>query len=240
MKMRQNLHGLQHWHGWLPVLFAAFLVWIYPKMSWDYDLIAPYFDAVQQRFFLKDDYFLDNIMHGKLKMGLQAIAAALVILWAASWKLARLRPHRRRLMWLCVGIVLTTLTVTLLKRVSGHACPWDLARYGGQATELSLFGQLPAGEIVNGCLPGGHASGGYALLVFYFGFLVDKPRWAKAALCVALVFGTAMGWSQMMRGAHFLSHNLWTLWVVWVVLLAWYASYPPLKPNLSLCESASV
>jgi membrane-associated PAP2 superfamily phosphatase len=77
-------------------------------------------------------------------------------------------------------------------------------------------------------------------LVFYFGFLVDKPRWAKAALCVALVFGTAMGWSQMMRGAHFLSHNLWTLWVVWVVLLAWYASYPPLKPNLSLCESASV
>lgn len=88
MKMRQNLHGLQHWHDWLPVLFAVFLVWIYPQIPWDYDLIAPYFDAIQQRFFLKDDYFLNSIMHGKLKMGLQAIAAALVILWAASWKVA--------------------------------------------------------------------------------------------------------------------------------------------------------
>lgn len=35
-----------------------------------------------------------------------------------------------------------------------------------------------------------------------------------------LALGTVMGAVQMMRGAHFLSHNLWTLWVVWAACFA--------------------
>jgi membrane-associated PAP2 superfamily phosphatase len=37
-------------------------------------------------------------------------------------------------------------------------------------------------------------------------------------LVLALVLGFSMGWAQMMRGEHFLSHNLWTAWLVWAVL----------------------
>ena len=32
-----------------------------------------------------------------------------------------------------------------------------------------------------------------------------------------------MGWAQMMRGTHFLSHNLWTAWVIWLVNVLAYA-----------------
>ncbi len=36
------------------------------------------------------------------------------------------------------------------------------------------------------------------------------------------ILGFAMGWAQMMRGAHFLSHNLWTAWVIWLVNVVFY------------------
>jgi len=33
-----------------------------------------------------------------------------------------------------------------------------------------------------------------------------------------------MGWVQQMRGAHFLSHTLWSLWVSWAVVLLVHAA----------------
>ncbi|EMU16832.1 hypothetical protein ABNIH16_20160, partial [Acinetobacter baumannii ABNIH16] len=38
-----------------------------------------------------------------------------------------------------------------------------------------------------------------------------------------ILLGFMMGWAQMMRGAHFLSHNLWTGWVVWAINILFYA-----------------
>jgi membrane-associated PAP2 superfamily phosphatase len=48
---------------------------------------------------------------------------------------------------------------------------------------------------------------------------------------LGVVFGLWLGWVQVMRGAHFVSHNLWTVWVVWVVLLLMYRIYPPVAPR---------
>jgi membrane-associated PAP2 superfamily phosphatase len=53
------------------------------------------------------------------------------------------------------------------------------------------------------------------------------PKLAKVGLILGLILGFAMGWGQMMRGAHFMSHNLWTAWVVWVLLLAQYLLWSP-------------
>ncbi|MDU4093940.1 MAG: phosphoesterase, partial [Pantoea sp.] len=38
----------------------------------------------------------------------------------------------------------------------------------------------------------------------------------------AIVLGLVMGYGQMMRGAHFLSHNLWAGWWVWLTQLLTY------------------
>jgi membrane-associated PAP2 superfamily phosphatase len=40
-----------------------------------------------------------------------------------------------------------------------------------------------------------------------------------ACLALALAAGSVLGLSQQMRGAHFMSHTLWTAWLCWT--LAW-------------------
>src|SRR5690606_16500174 len=65
------------------------------------------------------------------------------------------------------------------------------------------------------CWPGGHASGGFALAAAYFVLRDSRPHSARWMLAIGLLFGCVMSIVQMVRGAHFLSHNLWSLWLVW-------------------------
>ena len=214
------------WHWIVALIYGLFLALIYPKTQWDHALIAPYYSA-EQGFFLKNSIVLTLIMHDGLKTLMLLIAASLIVLLAWSWQEPRLQIHRRRIVWILLGMGCATLAISIAKSFSIHACPWDLARFGGYAPEISLFGQLPAGIKAGRCLPGGHASGGYALLAFYFGLLGFSQRGAYIGLASGLVFGTAMGWAQMMRGAHFMSHNLWTAWIVWMILLVQYVLWSP-------------
>jgi len=117
-----------------------------------------------------------------------------------------------------VGMVISSSVVSILKSKSIHGCPKDLLIYGGNLPFLNLFEQLPTGVKAGHCFPGGHASGGFALIGFYYAFRDSKPKFAWVMLVIGLIFGFAMGWAQMMRGEHFLSHNLWSAWVVWLVL----------------------
>ncbi|MOA51591.1 hypothetical protein D3C78_1747610 [compost metagenome] len=48
------------------------------------------------------------------------------------------------------------------------------------------------------------------------------PRLARVALVGALVLGSVFSLGRMMQGAHFLSHNLWTLLFDWMISLACY------------------
>jgi membrane-associated PAP2 superfamily phosphatase len=101
-----------------------------------------------------------------------------------------------------------------------HGCPNDLIQYGGNLPYLQLFDALPIGVAMGKCFPGGHASGGFALMAFYFAFRDMRPKFAQSMLMFSLSLGFVMGWAQMMRGEHFLSHNLWSAWVVWAICLA--------------------
>jgi len=218
------MRDLRWWNVVAPAILGGFLLWFYPQTDWDHALIAPYFDP-QLHFFWRDQLILSTVMHDGLKIALQLIGLATFFYWLHAKKTKA--PEQRRWLWLWLGIVLSTLTITTLKRFSIHACPWDLARYGGFAAELPLFADLPSGTQAGRCFPGGHASGGYALLAFYFAFIGSNTRIAYWGLAAGLIVGTLMGWTQMMRGAHFLSHNLWTLFTVWCVLTLFYLIWPP-------------
>lgn len=53
----------------------------------------------------------------------------------------------------------------------------------------------------------------------YFFTLMVRPAWRWMALAASLMIGAIFGWTQQVRGAHFLSHDLWTLLICWVVAL---------------------
>lgn len=209
------------------LLSACFLIFIYPATGLDQILIAPYYDASVHRFPLKHHFFLEQFMHLGLKYCMVAIAmiSLAIALRANVWMpfnaslFARLKNLVINPYFLAfIGMVISSGVVSILKNTSIHGCPNDLIKYGGNLPFLNLFEKLPAGVKAGHCFPGGHASGGFALMAFYYAFRDGKPKFAWAMLVIGLVFGFAMGWAQMMRGEHFLSHNLWSAWVVWLVL----------------------
>jgi membrane-associated PAP2 superfamily phosphatase len=69
------------------------------------------------------------------------------------------------------------------------------------------------------CFPAGHASAGFAFFGGYFAFRDDAPGIARLWLGAALLAGLLLGIAQQMRGAHFMSHTLWSGWICWSV--AW-------------------
>ena len=70
------------------------------------------------------------------------------------------------------------------------------------------------------CFPAGHAAAGFSFVGGYFALARDTPRAARWWLAVALVMGLLLGLGQQMRGAHYMSHTLWTAWLCWTVGLA--------------------
>ena len=231
MRLRRNIN--QNWPIKplvLLLLSALFLIFIYPKTGLDQRLIAPYFDAVNQQFSLKHHWVLETVLHTGLKYSLIVLAISTLIISQLGPLYARLKAYRQRLFWVFMLMLISTTAISILKSVSVHGCPNDLAQYGGDLPYLQLFESLPIGVAMGKCFPGGHASGGFALMAFYFAFNDVQPKFAKCMLLLALTLGFVMGWAQMMRGEHFLSHNLWSAWLIWAICLA----CQPLLPTLTM------
>jgi membrane-associated PAP2 superfamily phosphatase len=137
--------------------------------------------------------------------------------WLASYKWATFKPQRWQNGYFIGLVLISTSLIGILKSQSAHACPWDMTL----ATAHDFFWDLSASA--GHCFPGGHAATGFALFVGYFVYRLNEPKRAWFYLLAALILGFVMGWAQMMRGAHFLSHNLWTAWVIWLVNVLAYA-----------------
>lgn len=166
-------------------------------------------------FAWRNHWVLDNLVHGGGRLLAWALALALCL--GAWWPVGPLRrlPLLRRLQ-LAGGVLLSVAVVALLKSVNPAACPWSLSAYGGVAEPVShwLWWATPAGGR-GGCFPAGHASAGFAFIGGYFVFRLAAPALARRWLVVSVVAGLLLGVSQQWRGAHFMSHTLWSGWLCW-------------------------
>jgi len=225
-------------HIALPIIAGLLLTFLYPHTRLDTWLIQPFYDAHALVFPLKNDGFLENVMHKGLRNLMIVVSLMMLGFWIFGLKICGVvfksqngshwsKVYHRQFLWIFVAMVISTSTISILKRLSMHSCPWDLLAYGGNQPWAEVFSNLPATAKMGHCFPGGHASGGFALIAIYFGFRDSLPKLANAGLLLGLLFGFAMGWGQMMRGAHFMSHNLWTAWIVWMILLAQYLVWSP-------------
>jgi len=171
---------------------------------------------------LRRNFLFSNILHKDAAQLIKALAVLVFALAAASHRIERLRPYRRALWYLALSMPISALLVSAGKSLTHVDCPWDLLRYGGDHPYLRLF-ELHSGSQSHGkCFPAGHASGGYTLMALYFFFLQTHPRWRFHGLGIGLACGVLFGLTQQLRGAHFLSHDLWTLAICWFNSLAWY------------------
>jgi membrane-associated PAP2 superfamily phosphatase len=201
--------------------FSALLfTWIARSGTLDFWIEQRFFDPVSHAFPLKNAKLLVLFGHTMLKnLTALGLVTAIVLALASKWVDA-LRSWRRALISFCLMAGGAALVVQQLKEGSVHACPWDLAMYGGHDAWFPLFDRVSAAIELGRCWPGGHASGGFAIIAGYFALRTQQPQWARRILLLGLSLGAIMGGVQMVRGAHFLSHNLWSLWFVWATCLA--------------------
>ncbi|MGJ7543912.1 phosphatase PAP2 family protein [Variovorax sp. LT1R16] len=118
---------------------------------------------------------------------------------------------------LALTVLGSVLAVSLLKHASHTSCPWDLRDFGGKAVHLShwAWGLNDGGP--GGCFPAGHASAALAYIGGWFVWRRHLPRAAMYWLAASLGLGLVLGIAQQWRGAHYMSHTLWTAWVCWAV-----------------------
>lgn len=178
-------------------------------------------------FALRENWLLSGLMHqgGRLLAWLLVLLLSLGLWWPRGF--LRQLPWSARLQ-LVLSCWLAVLTVSLLKGASATSCPWDLREFGGVAQYLPHWAGFWRGDGGGGhCFPAGHASAGFAFVGGYFALRDSAPRLARRWLLAALAAGLLLGLGQQLRGAHFMSHTLWSgalCWLsAWALDLVWRA-----------------
>jgi membrane-associated PAP2 superfamily phosphatase len=206
----------------LLLCFALVLVFIGRYTELDLMLADHYYDAVAAGFPARDNWFFEFVMHHLAKALMIAVAmvSPLALLADRVLGYTLLSNETRRAMWVvALSSVAIPVAVSVTKYFSIHHCPWNLSRYGGFAPYLRIFDALPAGTSAGRCFPAGHASGALWLASVCAFWLPARPLRALLVFLAGLLPGLALGWVQQMRGAHFLTHTLWSLWIAALVIL---------------------
>lgn len=201
---------------------AALLIFIGRYTELDLMLADRYYDAAAAVFPSRDQWLFEFIMHHAVKALMIAVAmvAPLALLADRLFGYSLLSGHARRALWVvALSSATVPLAISVAKHFSIHHCPWSLSRYGGFAPYLRIFDALPAGSSPGRCFPAGHASSALWLGSLCAFWLPGRPRRAVAVFLLALLPGLGLGWVQQMRGAHFLTHTLWSAWIAALLVL---------------------
>ncbi len=202
------------------VCLAVLFYWGLGDGRVDHWLAGFSFDPLTRHFPLQHNWWLEHANHVWPKNLAFAVGAVARGLGVFGSRLGLDANACRRWRVAFIAMAAGSLSVSLLKQLSPYHCPWDLLEFGGHAPYVPLLAALPAGVTAGKCFPAGHASGGFVLMALYFVYAGERPRLALAWLWGGLVLGLLMGVGQQLRGAHFLSHTLWSGWVVWGTRLA--------------------
>ncbi|SFC30427.1 Membrane-associated enzyme, PAP2 (acid phosphatase) superfamily [Polaromonas sp. OV174] len=188
-------------------------------LAWDYsglDLILAQWFGTAQGFPLENHWLWRTVLHDDVRLWPWAVElallAAIVLPFGPLKQLARARRVQ-----LALTTLLALLVVSTTKLHSHTSCPWDLQQFGGTASYVShwAWGVRDGGH--GGCFPAGHASAGFAFLGGFFAFRHIQPRTAWRCFAGVMLAGFTLGLAQQVRGAHYMSHTLWTAWLCWTV-----------------------
>ena len=208
--------------AWRLAAAALFIAWLGNATDADLLLAGAMYDSASASFPWRHTWLADTFNHGYLKIILTALAVTAVL--AGIWDALRPFPFpgwrletRLRLRVVACSALLVPLAIALLKQASASHCPWDLALFGGTEAYVRLFEAVHAQAPPGHCLPAGHASTALWLPSLAVFWPPRRARWIAAGLFLA---GFAVGWLQQLRGAHFLTHTLWSMWWAAAIIAA--------------------
>ena len=215
----------------LVAIFALLLIRIFHL---DF-VIADSIYSVADSWQYKNAWFTNQLMHKWGKYLVILLYLLLVLLFFFRDKQDETNHQRFGKIVLLSAIPIGTILVSLLKHNLEVDCPWDLSRYGGSRPYYDLFSYATAALPSTHCFPSGHASTVFTWMSLYFYLGLYYPQHKSKALFFILLFGFIFGMGQQLRGAHFISHDIWSMLVciganIFIFKLAFRLKKISLKP----------
>lgn len=205
-----------------PVMAFIVSVGVIERTHFDLVLADWIYGLEGGRWALKDHFVTSGLFHDAAQNLSRLIGVAWLLLAVSSHFYYRLAPYKKGFWLLFATLATGVLIVGVTKHLTHVECPWNLQRYGGEHPYLPLYVLRSDSETHGACFPAGHASGGYGLVALYFFFLHYDLRYRWYGLAIGLGMGMIYGFAQQLRGAHFISHDIWTLAICWLSSLFWY------------------
>ena len=224
-------------HFWIPFLFLVTAFILFERTSLDIVIADFWYQLEGGSWTLRKNWWSYELMHHWGKRLIISIGLIQMILYAASWKVKSLRKWQWSLVFSITVMILLPALIATLKHQSYAPCPWDVNLFGGDFPYLHTF-EYTAANKAGHCFPAGHSSGGFALLGLYFAFSPFVSKYRYLLLIPGLVIGISFGLAQQLRGAHFLSHDVWSAAICWFGALFLLKLTSGLVPSPSTSESA--
>ena len=228
--MNDTVFDRRFWwrHAILPGLLFALVTLPFEVSDLDLWLSDPFYDFSARRWTYLEAWWSRNLLHRGGRFVVWSLGAVPVVVLLLSVRRAHLVRWRRTCAYLLVCVATPPVLVVLLKVLTNRHCPLAMTRYGGDVAWTRMFDFAPAvlaGGNPGRCFPAAHAASALTLVSLYFvaRALGHKRPWVWAMPSLALA--TVFAFGQHVRGAHFFSHNLWSLAICWTVALVAYRAF---------------
>jgi membrane-associated PAP2 superfamily phosphatase len=136
-------------------------------------------------------------------------------------------------LWVSIlAMVFAAEMIGHLKRAASVDCPINVQLFGGEKKVALVNIHEPFPHFGEGgrCWPGGHSITGFLFLACFFGFKrMGMHKAANISLITALAYGNFLGFTQVLRGQHYLSHQFWSAYLVWMFSLCFFIAIEKLS-----------
>ncbi len=186
-----------------------------------------FFDSLSHSWLWRENWLFQGLLHKGGRFFDLLAAGTWCLLFAATILDKNIQKYRKPLLYFLCAAISGPFFVGILKHITHIYTPWDIIPFSGPLPYIHLFDAVPEGLPVGEAFPAGHASGGYAFVSLYF-FLhqlgVSKEKYGLAA---GVFLGAIFGFAQQARGAHFPSHDLFTMAICWYgAFFIYFLFYP--------------
>ncbi len=210
-------------HGVLPGMLFLPLAFAFEHWPIDFWVADHFYDSVRANWTGGGTWWAKGVIHEGGSRLIMIVWLSSFVLCAASLKFDRLLVWRRPVLFVGLNVLVCTSLIALIKHYSNVDCPEDLLRYGGDRSYVHVFADKPDSAPRGACFPGGHSSGAFSLMAFYFLLRERGSRRALPVLAGMLVLGGIYAVGQWARGEHLPSHDAWSAVICWYVSLSLYA-----------------
>lgn len=216
----------------LLLTITALLLWlVFDYTNTDIYISSIFYDDSNISWPYYNGFITQTLGYCGIKYLLILYGIILLILFICSFKNPRWQNKRFLVVFLLLAMIIIPSEISFLKHSFHKPNPSQIITFGGNMPHVKLT-EFLHDEPKAANWPGGHASGGAALLSLYFVGRYYLSKYRYIGLLLGLVVSQFMGFIQVMRGQHFLSHNLWTVWFAWLTLLfLYYLIIPYCQPR---------